>query len=84
MEHFEFAIRSDRVYTPTPACGSGLGRRCGGSIVKTYNERRMELLSRRLKGRLRHDGTPVRGFEQSVAQIRAEMELLSVREAKGN
>lgn len=50
----------------------------------TYNEARIETLSRRLRRRLRHDGSPQQGFEQSVASIRAEIETLSIRATKGN
>lgn len=51
--------------------------------MKTWQERRLEKLKRRLEGRLRKDGTPMAGFEQSVASIRAELATLSVRVEKG-
>lgn len=47
--------------------------------MSTHHERRMDKLQQRLKGRCRADGTPRPGYEQNVAQIRAELEQLSVR-----
>lgn len=47
--------------------------------MSTYHERRVEKLQSRLKGRTRHDGTPLPGFEQNVASIRAELEEISER-----
>lgn len=49
--------------------------------MTTHFERRMDILAQRLKARTKHDGTPRPGFEQNVAQIRAEMEQLSQRAA---
>lgn len=49
--------------------------------MSTYEERRMELLQRRLRARTRADGSPQHGYEQNVAAIKAEMELISVRAA---
>lgn len=50
--------------------------------MTTYQEHRMNILERRLRGRTQRDGKPMPGFEQNVAAIRAEMEQLSVRYAK--
>jgi hypothetical protein len=49
--------------------------------MTTQAERRMEKLQQRLKARTRHDGKARPGFEQNVATIRAEMEMLSTRAA---
>lgn len=49
--------------------------------MSTHIERRMDVLAQRLKARTKHGGTPRPGFEQNVAQIRAEMEQLSQRAA---
>lgn len=50
--------------------------------MSTYHERRMDKLASRLKARTRHDGTPLPGFEQNVATIRAELEQISERAAR--
>lgn len=50
--------------------------------MSTYHERRMDKLASRLKARTRQDGTPLPGFEQNVASIRAEMEQISERVAR--
>lgn len=50
--------------------------------MSTYHERRIEKLAARLKARTRHDGTPLPGFEQNVASIRAELEQISERVAR--
>ncbi len=50
--------------------------------MSTYHERRMDMLAKRIKGRTRHDGSPMPGFEQNVASLRAEMELISERLAR--
>lgn len=42
-------------------------------------EQKMNQLQRKLKARTRRDGAASPGFEQNVAAIRAEMELLSGR-----
>jgi len=44
--------------------------------MKTYQERRMEKLEGKLKGRTKRDGTPLPGYEQNVAAIKAEIETL--------
>lgn len=45
--------------------------------MKTAEERRVDRLAERLRKRCRKDGTPLPGFEQNVAAIRAELEQLS-------
>lgn len=45
----------------------------------TYEERRIQKLQERLKARTKHDGTPRPGFEQNVAAIRSELEMMSER-----
>lgn len=45
----------------------------------THAERRMEKLAARLKARTQRDGTPLKGYEQNVAAIKAELAQLSVR-----
>lgn len=77
---FYLARASEVRYMPAPAFRGDRIRRV---IVKTWQERRLEKLKRRLEGRLRKDGTPMAGFEQSVASIRAELATLSVRVEKG-
>lgn len=42
-------------------------------------EGKMQRLERRLKARTKRDGKPQPGFEQNVAHIRAEMEIISGR-----
>lgn len=46
--------------------------------MSTYQERRLEKLAAKLKARTQRDGKPLPGFEQNVAQIKAEMAQLSV------
>lgn len=48
-----------------------------------HASRRIELLEERLQKRLRKDGTPMPGFEQNVASIRAELAALAAAEQKG-
>lgn len=48
--------------------------------MASQGERRVDRLSRLLKARTRHDGTPRVGYEQNVAHLRAEIELLTARE----
>lgn len=43
----------------------------------TNVERRVEVLARRMRQRTKRDGTPLPGYEQSVAQIKAELGVLS-------
>lgn len=50
--------------------------------MSTYQERRVDILAKRLKSRTRHDGTPLPGYEQNVATIRAELETLSAAEER--
>lgn len=45
----------------------------------TSTERRIDKLAQRLKARTQRDGTPLRGYEQNVAAIKAELAQLSVR-----
>lgn len=48
----------------------------------TYEEKRVSILSERLRKRTHRDGSPMPGFEQNVAAIRAELEQLSVKERR--
>lgn len=48
--------------------------------MTTNVERRMDVLARRLKARTQRDGTPMPGYEQNVAQIKAEMAQLSAKD----
>jgi hypothetical protein len=48
--------------------------------MSTHIERRVDLLAKRLKLRTRKDGTPLPGFEQNVASIKAELAELSAKE----
>lgn len=48
--------------------------------MSTYVERRVEVLAKRLKTRTQKDGTPLPGYEQNVAAIKAELAQLSVKE----
>lgn len=50
--------------------------------MSTYEERRVQILSERLRRRVKNDGTPLPGYEQNVATIRAELEQLSGWEVK--
>lgn len=52
--------------------------------MKTYEERRIDILARRMKARTRHDGTALPGYEQNVASIRAEIESLAAAEERVN
>ena len=45
--------------------------------MTTQIERRVERLAARLRLRTRKDGTPLPGFEQNVAAIRAELADMS-------
>lgn len=74
------ASGSEARYMPAPAFRGDRIRRV---IVKTWQERRLERLKRRLENKLRKDGTPIAGFEQTVASIRAELENLLVRIEQG-
>jgi hypothetical protein len=47
--------------------------------MSTHHERRVEILARRVRARTKHDGTPLPGFEQNVASLRAEMEIINER-----
>lgn len=49
--------------------------------MSTHVERRVDVLAKRLKNRTQKDGTPLPGYEQNVASIKAELAQLSV---KGN
>lgn len=49
--------------------------------MSTHVERRVEKLAQRLRNRTQKDGTPLPGYEQNVAAIKAELAQLSV---KGN
>ena len=44
--------------------------------MSTYHERRIEVLNRRLRSRTKADGSPMPGFKQNVASIRAELASL--------
>lgn len=46
--------------------------------MKTWQEKRIERLQKRLRGRTRADGTAMPGFRENVAAIRAELSLISV------
>lgn len=46
--------------------------------MSTWQERRINRLQQRIRSRTRSDGTPLPGFKQNVAQIRAEIEQLAV------
>lgn len=45
---------------------------------------RIDKLAKRLKARTQRDGKPLPGYEQNVAQIRAELEQLSLRADYGD
>jgi hypothetical protein len=49
--------------------------------MTTYFGRRLERLEQKLRSRTRRDGTPMQGFEQNVAAIRAELEQINERAA---
>lgn len=51
--------------------------------MSTPHERRVQRLEERLKARTKADGKPRPGYEQNVAAIRAELDLLNERIAKG-
>lgn len=42
-------------------------------------ERKMDDLQKKMRARCKSDGTPRPGYEQNVARIKAEMELISGR-----
>lgn len=48
--------------------------------MSTHIERRVEVLARRLKTRTQKDGTPLPGYEQNVAGIKAELAQLSEKD----
>jgi hypothetical protein len=50
--------------------------------MATREERRIDVLQRKLKSRTKHDGTPLPGFAQNVAMIRAEIAQLSISEGE--
>lgn len=45
--------------------------------MTTQAERRIEALQRKLRARTRNDGSPLPGFAQNVATIRAELAQLA-------
>lgn len=48
--------------------------------MSTNVERRVEVLAKRLKLRTRKDGSPLPGYEQNVAVIKAELAQLSEKD----
>lgn len=48
--------------------------------MATRVERRVDRLARLLKSRTKSDGTPLPGYKQNVAQLRAEIETLTSTE----
>lgn len=50
--------------------------------MTTRIERRVDVLARRLRARTKHDGTPLPGYEQNVAAIRAELGMLNEQAAQ--
>lgn len=48
--------------------------------MATYEERRIQQLQQKLRSRIKRDGTPLAGFTQNVARIRAEIEQLSIKD----
>lgn len=50
--------------------------------MSTYQERRVDILNKRLRSRTRADGSPLPGYKQNVASIRAELESLSDAEER--
>lgn len=45
--------------------------------MKTFEQKRIDILQERLKRRTKAGGRPLPGYEQNVAAIRAEIETLS-------
>ena len=48
--------------------------------MTTGAERRVDKLAARLKARTKRDGTPLPGYEQNVAAIKAELAQISVKD----
>lgn len=54
------------------------GNRLDGRMSKGIQERQQRLMDR-LKSRTHRDGSPRNGYEQNVATIRAELEIIQER-----